>query len=204
MKIIALKQRRHRLTAVYFEKCGDAETIDSETLLMSGYHEGSDISEDDWQELKGEAQRNRAYEKALYLLEYRAHTKKELFTKLRAVFPADVCEHALSRIEQLGLCDDEAFAKDFAEELFKRKGFGKRRVAFELSKKGVDRDIIDSVLCQYEDEDPVESIVRVIEKKYCPLPEDEKKYQRIYAGLARMGYGYGDIKTALLRVKNGE
>ena len=85
MKIIALKQRRHRLTAVYFEKCGDAETIDSETLLMSGYHEGSDISEDDWQELKGEAQRNRAYEKALYLLEYRAHTKKELFTKLRAV-----------------------------------------------------------------------------------------------------------------------
>lgn len=125
MKIIALKQRRHRLTAVYFEKCGDAETIDSETLLMSGYHEGSDISEDDWQELKGEAQRNRAYEKALYLLEYRAHTKKELFTKLRAVFPADVCEHALSRIEQLGLCDDEAFAKDFAEELFKRKGFGK-------------------------------------------------------------------------------
>lgn len=202
MKITAIKQRRHRLSAVYFGQ--QADTVDTETLLTSGLCEGSEVSEDDWLKLKEKSAQNRAYEKALYLLEYRAHTKKELLTKLRVVFPADICEHALSRIEQLGLCDDEAFARDFAEELFCRKGFGKRRVAFELNKKGVDRDIIEQVLCRYEDDDPVDSIVSVINKKYSPLPQDEKKYQRIFAGLARMGYDYGDIKSALERVKNGD
>lgn len=204
MKISELRQRRHRLTAVCFEHSDSIETIDTETLLMSGFGVGSEISQQQWQELKQKAEQNRAYEKALYLLEYRAHTKKELFTKLRAVFPAEVCEHALSRIEQLGLCDDEAFARDYAEELFERKGFGKKRVAFELAKKGVDRDVIDGILSEYDGNDPVDTIVSIIEKKYCPLPDDPKKYQRIFAGLARMGYSYGDIKSALERVKNGE
>ena len=103
MKITAIKQRRHRLSAVYFGQ--QADTVDTETLLTSGLCEGSEVSEDDWLKLKEKSAQNRAYEKALYLLEYRAHTKKELLTKLRAVFPADICEHALSRIEQLGLCD---------------------------------------------------------------------------------------------------
>ena len=202
MKITALSKRRHRLTAVYF---GDfCETVDTETLLLSGLREGSEVSEEEWQSLKETAEQNRAYEKALYLLEYRAHTKSELFTKLRTAFPAEVCEHALCRIERLGLCDDEAFARDFADELFNRKGFGKRRVAFELQKKGVDRDVIDEVLCEYEDSDPVEAIAAVINKKYSPLPEDDKKIQRVYAALARMGYGYRDIKAAVERVKNAE
>ena len=56
MKITALSKRRHRLTAVYF---GDfCETVDTETLLLSGLREGSEVSEEEWQSLKETAEQN--------------------------------------------------------------------------------------------------------------------------------------------------
>lgn len=54
MKITALSKRRHRLTAVFF---GDVcETVDTETLLLSGLREGSEVSEEEWQSLKAAEQ----------------------------------------------------------------------------------------------------------------------------------------------------
>ncbi len=172
MKITALSKRRHRLTAVYF---GDfAKRWIPKRCCFPGFGRAARCRKRSGRALKRPPSKNRAYEKALYLLEYRAHTKSELFTKLRTAFPSEVCEHALCRIERLGLCDDEAFARDFADELFNRKGFGKRRVAFELQKKGVDRDIIDEVLCEYEDSDPVEAIAAVINKNTVRSPRTIK------------------------------
>ena len=84
MKITALSKRRHRLTAVYF---GDVcETVDTETLLLSGLREGSEVSEEEWQSLKETAEQNRAYEKALYLLEYRAHQKRAFHKAAHGLF----------------------------------------------------------------------------------------------------------------------
>ncbi len=195
MRITDIKSRRHRFSALFLD--GEPTLIDTETLLLSGYNVGDSIDDEQLHELTLASQRNRAYEKALYLLEYRAHSRKELFTKLRSVFPDEVCEHAIERVEELGLIDDFKFAEDFAEELFERKGFGERRVRLELEKRGISRDIVDDVLEDYDPEDVKESIIAVIKKKYRSIPEDEKNLARMYAGLSRMGYSYGDIRSAI-------
>ena len=49
-------------------------------------------------------------------------------------------------MEELGLVDDRRFAQDYARELFARKGFGPRRVAQELRRKGIAQELVDELL----------------------------------------------------------
>lgn len=198
MHITNIKPRRHRMSALFLD--GNPTLIDTETLLFSGLRPGDQIDEEELASLKQQSDCNRAYEKALYLLEYRAHSRGELMRKLRAVFPAPVCEEAVAKIEQLGLIDDETFAREFAAELAEKKSFAPRRIRLELEKRGIDRELIDEVLSERED-NPVEDIAAVIRKKYMPIPENQKELSRIYAALARMGYGYGDIKSAIEQIQ---
>lgn len=56
-------------------------------------------------------------------------------------------------MEELGLLNDESFARDYARELFSRKKFGSRRVRMELSLNGIDSALIDELLAEYADEE---------------------------------------------------
>ena len=77
-----------------------------------------------------------------------------------------------------------------------RKKFSAERAAFELLKKGIDRDLIDEILEEAQ-VDPVEQIVSVIERKYIRSISDEKGRNRAINGLRAMGYRWDDIKEAL-------
>lgn len=66
--------------------------------------------------------KHRAEEKALYLLEHRAHSKKELENKItRAEFDREAARSAVEHMEELGLLNDEDYARRLANELFTRK-----------------------------------------------------------------------------------
>jgi SOS response regulatory protein OraA/RecX len=64
----------------------------------------------------------------------------------------------------------------------------------ELSAKGVDRAIIEKLL-QETDRDDLTELQKIIDKKR-PRYDDEQKFMSY---LARQGFSYDDIKTALLR-----
>ncbi len=79
------------------------------------------------------------------------------------------------------------------------KKYGKRRIEQELYRKGVDRDIISEVL---EETDFEESeLVALIERKYSRYLGDEKGIQKTVNSLLRMGYSYGEIRSALNEIK---
>ena len=100
-------------------------------------------------------------------------------------------------MEELGLVNDEDFAKRYAAELLHRKGFASRRAQYELLQKGISKEIIAQVIEELEPE-PVEKIKEMIEKKYLRCLQDEKGYRRAVNGLQRLGYDYEDIKRAIL------
>ncbi|MBR5497856.1 MAG: RecX family transcriptional regulator, partial [Clostridia bacterium] len=66
----------------------------------------------------------------------------------------------------------------------------------ELRLKGIDKDIIDSVISEIEI-DYSSSIIDIIEKKYSGCLDDEKGRRRMFAGLMRLGFSYSDVKSAL-------
>ena len=153
MELTSLEPRRKGLTQLYLD--GEpGPKLDTEVVLLARLKPGDILSEEELQELVERSDARRAQEKALYLLEHRSHSKRELTEKIaRTAASREAAQAAADHLEEIGLVDDRAFAETYARELFQRKRYGARRVRQELSRKGVGRDIIDQVLEQYQDMD---------------------------------------------------
>ena len=143
-----------------------------------------------------ESETRRAKEKALYLLEYRSHSKKELADKISRTTSREAAEAAVEKMEELGLMNDEAYARQLAGTLLEKKGYGLRRARQELLQKGIDRELVEELLEELAP-DPEEKLREIVERKYRNQLGDEKGYRRTVAALQRLGYGWEDIKTVL-------
>lgn len=87
------------------------------------------------------------YDKAIDALARRARSTKDLERwLLQREHPRAAVESAIERLTALGLLDDVAFARAFARSRSAGKGFGARRVAAELGRKGVARGTADAVI----------------------------------------------------------
>ena len=174
-------------------------TVDRDFIAASEYCENMEIDEEELAELEKAVSSRRAFNKAVDLLSRRDHARGELLTKLKQKGFADGAEQALEKLESYGYIDDRRFAQNYANELIRLKGFGKRRIVQELFKKGVSRDIIDEVVSELEFD--IESLVSIIERKYSRYLDDEKGVRRTINALVRMGYGFSEIKEALAEVQ---
>ncbi len=195
MEITAIEPRRKRLSQLYLD--GEAAVkVDTETLLKAGWKPGMEISDEDLHQLLQESEARRAKEKALYLLEYRSHSKKELADKISRITSREAAEAAVDKMEELGLVNDEDYGRQMAEYLLQKKGYGLRRARQELLQKGIDRELIEELLEELAP-DPEEKLREIVERKYQNQLDDEKGYRRTVAALQRLGYGWEDIKTVL-------
>ncbi len=198
MELTAAEPRRKGLTQLFLD--GEAAVkIDTEIFLRSGLKLGDFLDDESLYQLIADSDARRAKEKALYLLEHRNHSKKELTEKIaRTAASREAAQAAADRMEEIGLIDDEAFARDYARQLFLRKKYGPRRVRQELALKGIDQELIESLLEEYADEKAeTENISALLEKKYPGWQEEEKVRRRAVAALQRWGYSYEQIRRAL-------
>ena len=170
-------------------------TVDEMYFASLYLKDGQYIDEDEFAALEETVNIRRAYNCAVSLLSRRDHSKKELITKLREKGYSVGAEAAVMKLEASGYVDDERFCRIYASELIRLKGYGKRRVEQELYRKGVDRDIIYSVLEEISfDSDTLSGIIK---RKYIGRMSDEKGRQKAVNVLMRLGYSYGEIRDAL-------
>lgn len=195
MIITATEERKKSLTALYID--GEyAVSVDTMTLLSTGKKVGSEITDDELYDLIETSKVNRAKEKALYLLEYRSRTKKELSDKLVPLYGESASALAIERMEELGLINDESYAREYAEVLLNKKGYSRQRAAFELLKKGIDKDVIEEILDELELE-PAEQIKKLLQTKFARRLSNEKDLAKTVNALKAMGYRWSDINEAM-------
>ncbi len=195
MVITDIRPIKKGLNNIYID--GEAAVkLDKEICLINHVKIGQHLSDEELLELIKKSELRRAKEKALYILSSRSHSKKELIDKISRTTDREAAKEACEQMEDLGLVNDESFAKMYAKELFVRKKYGKIRVRQELLQKGIDKELILEVLEEYE-EDPSEKILEILEKKYSRYKEDEKIKRRAVAALQRMGYNWEEIRRAL-------
>lgn len=194
MTITAIEPRRKGLSALYID--GEfAMKLDTQTLLENRFDVGRDIDDEELHEIISLSNERRAKEKALWLISYRDHSKKELANKIRRTCDEDSAQKAVDRLEELGLVNDEGFARRYAEQLIFSKHMSKRGVSYELSRKGIDKELAQEIL-EDIDVDENEEIKAVLEKKYRNL-DDEKTRRRAVDALQRLGYGWDSIRRAM-------
>ena len=100
-------------------------------------------------------------EKALNLLEYRAHSRFELFDKLKFFAETETVNEVLDMLEDGGLIDDEAYAFQYAHDLMEMKLLGPSRLRMELKRKGIDEETAEAAI--FAAEDPGKATARLLE-----------------------------------------
>ena len=198
MELTAAEPRRRGLVQLFLD--GEAAVkLDAQVFLQSGLKPGDQVSDQELFELIQASDARRAQEKALSLRESRNTSKRELTEKTAPTpAPREAAQAAAGRMEELGLIDDRRFGEDYARELFSRKGYGARRAAQELRRKGLDQELVQELVEKYgSPEQSGENIRRVLEKKYPGWREDEKVRRRAFAALQRLGYSYQEVREAM-------
>jgi regulatory protein len=143
----------------------------------------------------------RAREVCLSALERRMRSRYELQVILRRKrVPEEVWDQVLDRLTEVGLVNDEEFARFFVTERQRSRPRGRRGLAAELRKRGIDSEVIDLVLDEeIEVEEPVEAARRAVAGKLRALsgkPAEERK-RKAEAFLLRRGFNYDVIREAL-------
>ena len=131
----------------------------------------------------------------LRLLTARARTRAELAGQLaKRGYPDDLSARVLDRLTDVGLLDDADFAEQWVHSRRANTGKGKRALAAELHTKGVDNDVITSVLGGINsaaERGRAEQLVRskLRRERLGDDDADARVSRRLVAMLARRGFG---------------
>lgn len=196
MKITA-KEGRYNKIHVYIDE-EYLLTVDAAYWFSCGYVSGDEINERELAAFKDAAGSRRAFNAGAQLLSRREHSSKELYEKLLKNFLPEFAAEAVAKLQEIGMLNDERFAKMYADELFEKKGFGKSRILYELNAKGIDREISEIIVEElFSEEDNIQRIVDIIRKKYYNVENDEKQRRRASAYLMRAGFSGSEIRQAM-------
>jgi regulatory protein len=181
-------------------------SLDVAQVSELGLRVGQEYSEEEIKRFEAESEFGKLYVRTLNycmirlrsLREVRDYLKKKTMLsrgkngELRNGASVELADRVLERLQNKGYVDDKKFAEFWVENRLMIAGVSQRKLMFELRKKGVSSQIIDEALKDTSRNDK-EEIQKIMNKKRSRYPDDQK----LMAYLARLGFGYDDIKDAM-------
>lgn len=128
-------------------------------------------------------------------------SRSELETALaKRNVPSEVGARLLDRFEELGLVDDEAFARSWVESRQRTRGLAGRALAQELRRKGLDDDLVRETVDEIDPDTERENARALVRKKLRSVRNLDRQVQvrRLAGMLARKGYSSG-VAYAVIR-----
>ncbi|MFI6157483.1 recombination regulator RecX [Kitasatospora sp. NPDC051170] len=137
---------------------------------------------------------SRARDICLRLLTGSAKSRKQLADALRKKeIPENVADGVLTRLEEVGLIDDAAFATAWVESRHAVRGLSRRALAQELRTKGVDAELVERAVAHLDYDDETEAARALVERRLRSTRglETQVRMRRLVGVLARRGYSEG-------------
>lgn len=140
---------------------------------------------------------------ALHYIKFRPRSILEVKEKLRQrKISQPTIEKIIEKLQAEKILDEALFAKLWVESRMNIKPMGKQLLTFELIKKGLEREMIDSALIAAgydENQQAKEAAERKMRayKKY----QGEQFFQKMAGFLNRRGFGYEIIKETINEMK---
>lgn len=172
--------------------------LDAEIIVNQHLKVGSELTEERMEEILRAADFRRARERALYLLDYRDHSRGEIVEKLSRNVDRGIAEEVADKLCELGLIDDGTYAKKLARHFLLTKKYGARRAEFEMRRKGIDGRLAAEAVAEVEpDEDLLEELALKKYGRYLEDDPDGKGRDKAIRGLMRLGHGYYEAEAAV-------
>lgn len=198
-QITAIKETKKGRLALFLD--GEfAFSLDEETFAAADLHVEDEL--DAWQleELRRKSDTRKAVDRALDILALRDHAAGELYQKLCRKFDPHSAAAAVAKAEELGLLNDESYARRRAAELL-RKRKSRREILQDLAAKGIDRetaaDALAALVPADGEEDPDLASARALVERQYARKLAEGKTQQVMAALARRGFSHAVIRAAV-------
>ncbi|HEY3398561.1 MAG TPA: regulatory protein RecX [Armatimonadota bacterium] len=191
---ICQHKRSSHLLEVWVE--GELAIIaDQEVIAHRGLHSGDPLTTEALEELRSADQVLQAGRKAQGLLAHRARSRQELVRALRQKGFADpTIQTTLERLEQVGLVNDEAFARQMAESLAQYRQLGSRAIQQKLRLAGLAPQLVQEVLAETADEQQEMQRARAGAEKYLSrtrAEDDTRLRAKLFGYLQRRGFAAG-------------
>jgi regulatory protein len=172
-----------------------AFSLSEAALLGSKIHSGQELTKEQVGEFKKLSADDKLYNQTLRYVAMRPRTRWEIETYLeRKNGSPTLKEQIVNKLTNIGLIDDEKFAKAFVADRRLLRPTSRRKLIAELRKKRLASGIIEQAVGSEKDEERT-ALAEVIAKK-----RKQAKYQddlKLMQYLARQGFNYDDIKHEL-------
>lgn len=142
----------------------------------------------------------RAYEYALYRLDYRDYSAADMFEKLLETYKSEaLCLEVVKKLARVGIINDERYAEKLARKLVEAQKYGFRRAKREMALKGLTEETVENALALYADyfEENLAALLRGKYSRYLTDRTDRKAVEKAKNALVRRGYGYDEINRAV-------
>lgn len=195
-KITALKAQKRNAQRVNVYLDGEF-AFGLARIVAAWLRVGQELSEAQIAELLRADAAEQAYQNALRYLSYRPRSEAEVRTYLarRGVDPT-LIESVLARLRDLGLVDDEAFARAWVENRGTFRPRGRRALKAELRQKGIAPHLIERALAEVDEEQLALQAGAKALRRYARLAWPAFR-QKMGAYLARRGFDYETIQAIL-------
>lgn len=143
----------------------------------------------------------------LYALSMSPKTRKQLEDKLKEKnIPEAAAKEALEKMTEVGLIDDQQFAKSWVYSRYTYKGLSAMAIKRELKLKGVDEDIINEALETVGHDEEWQKALEMVARKAKSTKHLDKqvRVRRLVGMLARKGYNGNIAFNAVKEILNNE
>lgn len=198
MKITEISVQKNNPQRVNVYVDGEyAFSLDDVDMVTMGVKVGNEITDAQIESFLFESQYGKAKAKALDILSRRSVSgfmlKEEL---LKKGYDELVAERVKEELEELGYIDDKSYTLLFFEYA-ESKVWGKKKIFYELSKKGIDNNILKDAIEEFKLPD-AEDIANVIKQRYKNEDlSDYKVRQKIMRFFASRGFEFSQIEDGI-------
>lgn len=193
------QQKRQNRVNVYLDgKFAFGVTLES--ALENHLKVGKELTSSEVETLRGKDFKDKVLAKLLNFASRRPHSQKEISLWFRKKnVPPEIYQYLFSKLENIGLLNDEEFARWWVEQRVAFRAMPPRMLKVELQNKGVDREIIEKVLGDVESPTEEELAKKTLLKRFGGIPNvaDIRQKKKVYDLMLRRGFSYSVIKKTL-------
>ena len=142
--------------------------------------------------------RDVALKKILHYCDYQDRCKKEIFTKLNSLELTDNDrDFIINFLNDEGYINDERYCRSYVKSKLSLKKWGVNKIKISLISKGVDRDIIDTVVSEIDQDSYKEELIKLLENKKINESDPYKRKAKLIRYAVGKGYSLSMVMEVL-------